>query len=183
MKPTQILIALAAIVYAAPAVEQIMSPPLAELDTHFQPHIKRCDKKKGPPPDYGRHPYPNQTYNELTDGTPCRNVTLIFARGMGADGNVGKVNGTGPIIFNRLATIIGPQNLAIAGVNYKADMAGVLKKGPRPGGRAMSELINRAATQCPDTQIVIVGHSAGGALVHQSAENITTEVTARIAAG
>ncbi|KAF5723658.1 cutinase [Fusarium mundagurra] len=182
MKPTHILIALAAIVYAAPAVEQTMPPPLAELDTHFQPHIKRCDKK-GPPPDYGRHPYDNRIYNQLTDGTPCRNVTLIFARGMGAKGNVGKVNGTGPIIFNRLATIIGKQNLAIEGVKYKADMGSVLKKGPRPGGRVMSELINRAATRCPNTQIVLVGHSAGGALVHQSAENITAEVTARIAAG
>ncbi|KAF4443803.1 cutinase [Fusarium acutatum] len=181
MKPTQILIALAAIVYAAPAVEQTMASHLAELDTHLQPHVKRCGK--GPPQYYGNHPYPNQTYNQLTDGTPCRNVTMIYARGVGAKGNVGAVNDTGPIIFNSLAELIGPQNLAVAGVNYKATVGAVLQKGPKPGGRAMSELVNRAATQCPDTKIVLVGHSAGGALLHQSAENITTEVTARITAG
>ncbi|KAG9495084.1 hypothetical protein J7337_013318 [Fusarium musae] len=183
MKPTQLLMALATIAYATRAVEQTMAPPLAELDTHSQPHFKRCGKK-GPPPYYGEYPYPNQTYNQLTDGTPCRNVTLIYARGMGGKGNVGEVNGVGPIIFNRLATIIGgPEKLAIAGVKYKANMKTVIQKGPREGGRAMSELINRAATQCPGTKIVLVGHSVGGALVHQSAENITTEVTARIAAG
>lgn len=143
MKPTQLLMALATIAYAAPTVEQTMAPTLAELDTHSQPHIKRCGKK-GPPPYYGEHPYPNQTYNQLTDGTPCRNVTLIYARGMGGKGNVGEVNGVGPIIFNRLATIIGgPENLAIAGVKYKANMKTVIQKGPREGGRAMTELINR----------------------------------------
>ncbi|RKL25337.1 hypothetical protein BFJ72_g14017 [Fusarium proliferatum] len=181
MKPTQILIALAAVVYAAPAVEQKMALTPPEIDTHSQPHVKRCGK--GKPKYQGRYPYPDQTYNQLTDGTPCRNVTMIYARGMGAEGNVGGVTETGPIIFNRLAELIGPQNLAIAGVKYKADIKAVIKKGPKPGGRAMSELINRAATQCPDTQIVLVGHSAGGALLHQSAENITAEVTARIAAG
>ncbi|KAF5577521.1 cutinase [Fusarium pseudocircinatum] len=182
MKPTRILIALAAIVYAAPALEQTTGPPLAELNTYFQPHVKRC--KKGPPPYYGEHPYPNHTYNELTDGTPCRNVTMIYARGMGGKGNVGEVNGVGPAIFNRLATLIGgPQNLAVAGVKYKANMKTVIQKAPREGGRAMTELINRAASQCPETKIVIMGHSVGGALVHQAAENITTEVTARIVAG
>lgn len=141
MKPTQILIALAAIVYAAPAVEQrmVLHPP--EIDTHSQPHVKRCGK--GKPKYQGRYPYPDQSYNQLTDGTPCRKVTMIYARGMGAEGNVGGVTETGPIIFNRLAELIGPQNLAIAGVKYKADIKNVIKKGPKAGGRAMSELINR----------------------------------------
>lgn len=32
--------------------------------------------------------YGGDTYNQLTDGTPCRDITVIYARGTTQDGNV-----------------------------------------------------------------------------------------------
>ncbi|PCD23464.1 hypothetical protein AU210_014984 [Fusarium oxysporum f. sp. radicis-cucumerinum] len=183
MKPTQALIALAAIVYAAPVVEQTktLTPPLAELDTHFEHHNKRCGKEE--PPFLGRFPFANETYNQLTDGTPCRNVTMIYARGSRQAGNVGKANNTGPALFNSLADRIGLENLAVQGVTYKARRRDfIFKGGCNEGSKTMAKLINQAASQCPDTKIVIAGYSQGAQLLHKAAKNVTAGVTQHIAA-
>jgi cutinase len=144
MKPTHALIALATIVYAAPIVEQTkaLTPPLAELDTHFEHQIKRCGKDE--PPFLGRFPFANETYNQLTDGTPCRNVTMIYARGSRQAGNVGKANNTGPALFNSLADRIGLENLAVQGVTYKARRRDfIFKGGCNEGSKTMAKLINQ----------------------------------------
>ncbi|KAF4957037.1 hypothetical protein FGADI_3451 [Fusarium gaditjirri] len=192
MKPTRVLIALAAIVYAAPFEEpaNALTPALAELDNHIEHHFKRCakgkgkGKGKGKSRDYGRFPFANETYNQLTDGTPCRNVTIIYARGSKQAGNVGKVNSTGPALFNDLADRIGLENLAVQGVNYKAKRLDYFFKGGcNHGSRTMAGLITQAASQCPDTKIVIAGYSQGAQLLHKAAKTITLDVTKRIAAG
>ncbi|KAF4496294.1 cutinase [Fusarium agapanthi] len=180
MKPTHILIALAALVYAAPVVEQPMALAIPGLDTHFQPHVKRCDR--GPPQYEGKYPYRNQTYNQIDDGTPCRNVTMIYARGLKQKGNVGKVGDTGPMIFNHLAELIGPENLAIAGVTFKAKIRDWMAPKKSKGGLVMVELIKRAASQCPNTKIVLVGYSVGGKVLHKAAENLSWGMTQRITA-
>ncbi|KAF5683949.1 cutinase [Fusarium circinatum] len=181
MKPTHTLIALAALIYAAPVVEPPMSLAIPGLDTHFQPHVKRC--KKGPPKYEGRHPYGNHTYNQIDDGTPCRNVTMIFARGLKQKGNVGKVGDDGPMIFNHLAELIGPENLAIAGVNFSANIRDWVAPNKSKGGLIMAELVKRAATKCPNTKIVLAGYSVGGKVLHKAAENLSEEMTQRITAG
>lgn len=40
--------------------------------------------------------YNGDTFNQLTDGTPCRDVTLIYARGTTQAGNVGAADAEGP---------------------------------------------------------------------------------------
>lgn len=54
------------------------------------------------------------TQNQLKDGTPCRDYTIIFARGTTEDGNVGSL--TGPPFFQAVAERVGSNNLAVQGV-------------------------------------------------------------------
>lgn len=66
------------------------------------------------------------TANELTDGTPCRDVTVIYARGTTQDGNIGAAGDVGPLMLNNLSAIIGADKLAVQGVDYNADIIGFL---------------------------------------------------------
>jgi cutinase len=56
----------------------------------------------------------SDTENDLTDGSACKAVTVIFARGTTESGNVGSL--AGPPFFSALATDIGASNLAVQGV-------------------------------------------------------------------
>ncbi|RZK29136.1 MAG: cutinase family protein, partial [Hymenobacter sp.] len=74
------------------------------------------------------------TYNQLTDSTPCREISLIFARGTTQDGNVGAAGTEGPTFFNALASRLGgTSRLAIQGVTYPANVAGFLAGGDAAG--------------------------------------------------
>lgn len=96
------------------------------------------------------------TENMLTDGTPCRAVTLIFARGTTESGNVGTF--AGPPFFQALANDIGASNLAVQGVDYPADIPGFLEGGDPTGSATMASLVSQAASQCPSTKIVMSGY-------------------------
>ncbi|KAJ0123001.1 cutinase precursor [Diaporthe amygdali] len=109
------------------------------------------------------------TANELTDGTPCRAVTLIYARGTTQSGNIGAAGDVGPLMMNNLSTIIGASNLAVQGVDYAADIFGFLAGGDAKGSQTMADLATLANTQCPSTKIVLSGYSQGGQLVHNAA--------------
>lgn len=109
------------------------------------------------------------TANELTDGTPCRAVTLIYARGTTQSGNIGAAGDVGPLMMNNLSSIIGASNLAVQGVTYAADIFGFLAGGDAAGSQLMANLTTRASTQCPNTKIVLSGYSQGGQLVHNAA--------------
>jgi len=116
--------------------------------------------------------------NQLYDGTPCRAVTVIFARGTSELGNVGSL--AGPPFFSALATDIGESNLAVQGVNYSASIAGFLEGGDPTGSTLMASLAEQASTQCPDTKIVLSGYSQGGQLVHNAAKMLSAALTAEI---
>ena len=103
-----------------------------------------------------RRQYATDTSNQLTDGTPCREVTVIFARGTSETGNVGTL--AGPPFFNALAAIIGTSNLAVQGVDYSASIAGFLEGGDPAGSATMASLVEQAITQCPNTKIVMSGY-------------------------
>ena len=94
--------------------------------------------------------------NDLTDGSPCKAVTVIFARGTTESGNVGTL--AGPPFFSALATDIGAGNLAVQGVDYAADVAGFLEGGDPAGSQTMADLVNQAFTQCPSTKVVMSGY-------------------------
>lgn len=99
----------------------------------------------------------SDTRNDLTDGSACKAVTVIFARGTTESGNVGSL--VGPPFFSALATAIGSDNLAVQGVEYAADIAGFLAGGDAAGSKKMTELVGQAITQCPDSKVVMSGYS------------------------
>lgn len=119
----------------------------------------------------------NINRNELDE---CRPVTVIFARGTIELGNVGSI--AGPPFFNALEILLGSDNVAIQGVDYPATIEGYLKGGNPEGATKTAELINRAASQCPDTQIVLSGYSQGAQVVHSGVEKVAPESAARVAA-
>jgi cutinase len=90
------------------------------------------------------------TYNQLTDGTPCREVTLIYARGTTQDGNVGDAASEGPTFFNAVASRLGgTSRLAVQGVTYAANIFGFLAGGDAAGATTMFNLINTVRLDVP----------------------------------
>ncbi|KAF1349306.1 cutinase-domain-containing protein [Lizonia empirigonia] len=127
--------------------------------------------------------YGADTYNQLTDGTACRPVTVIYARGTTQAGNVGSADSEGPTFFNALASALGgTSRLAIQGVTYPADIFGFLAGGDANGATTMFNLINTAITKCPSTKIVVSGYSQGAQLVHTATQRLTAAAAARVSA-
>ncbi|KAI6783468.1 uncharacterized protein J7T54_005497 [Emericellopsis cladophorae] len=187
MKVTQVILALCAAGCAAAApveaeldiaslIEADADFPLAELESYYEK--KRNENVSG----LQARQYTGSTSNELIDGTACRAVTLIYARGTGQAGNIGDPAAVGPLFFNSLASRIGRTNLAVQGVTYPANVAGFLAGGDAAGSRTLASLAQRAATQCPRTQIVLSGYSQGAQLVHNAAAQLSSAVTNRITA-
>ncbi len=88
--------------------------------------------------------YSSDTYNQLTDGTPCRDVTLIYARGTTQAGNVGAADKEGPVMFDALASQLGgTDKIAIQGVDYPASIWGFLEGGDPGGAQTMFNLITQ----------------------------------------
>jgi cutinase len=128
--------------------------------------------------------FTGSTYNQLTDGTACRAVTVIWARGTNQAGNVGDAAAVGPLFFNNLATKLGgTSKLAIQGVTYSASVLGFLQGGDPAGITTMTSLIAQAATKCPSTKIVVSGYSQGAQLVHSALQKTTAANAAKVAAG
>ena len=66
---------------------------------------------------------------------PCREVTVIYARGTTEPGNVGVL--VGPPFFQAIAQRIGAENLAVQGVGYAADEIGLVLGGDLIGSVVM----------------------------------------------
>ncbi|EJT69761.1 hypothetical protein GGTG_12644 [Gaeumannomyces tritici R3-111a-1] len=126
--------------------------------------------------------YSGNTYNQLIDGTPCRDVTLIYARGTIQQGNVGDPAAVGPLMFNALAALLGTNKLAVQGVTYPASILGFLLGGDPDGANTMTAHVARAATQCPNTKIILSGYSQGAQLVHRTAGQLTADVAGKVTA-
>jgi len=98
-------------------------------------------------------PTGSSTRTDLDDGV-CKPITVIFARGTTESGNVGTV--TGPPMFTALEDTFGAENVAVQGVDYAATVAGFL--GDPDGNAAMAADVEKAATGCPGTNIVLSGY-------------------------
>ena len=124
----------------------------------------------------------NVERNELTNvpGVGCKPVTVIFARGTIELGNVGAI--VGPPFFSHLDQLIGADNIAVQGVDYPATVAGYLIGGDPGGAQTTADLLNQAASNCPNTQIVLSGYSQGAMEVHLGEAKVSAEVAAQIAA-
>ncbi|KAH6999939.1 cutinase-domain-containing protein [Ilyonectria destructans] len=110
----------------------------------------------------------------------CKAVTVIFARGTTETGNVGTA--TGPPFFEALASKLGDGKLAVQGVEYAADVAGIMQGGDTAGTAKMASLVQEAMTKCPSTHVVVSGYSQGAMLVHNAAKSLSSDVTGKIAA-
>jgi cutinase len=188
MKTTQILLALSAatLAVAAPtadtsvasALEADSAFPLAELEAWYAAKLSEGEAASG----LEARQYTSSTSNQLTDGTACRAVTVIYARGTTQAGNIGDSAAVGPLFFNALAARVGTSNLAVQGVTYPANVAGFLAGGDATGSRTLATLAQTAATKCPNTKIVLSGYSQGAQLVHNAATQLSTAVANRITA-
>ncbi|KAF1944668.1 cutinase-domain-containing protein [Clathrospora elynae] len=134
-------------------------------------------------PALTKRQFTSSTYNQLTDGTACRAVTVIYARGTSESGNVGNILAVGPVFFNNLASKLGgASKLAIQGVTYAANVAGFNAGGDAAGATTMYNLINTAVTKCPSTKIVIAGYSQGAQLVHTATQGLSAANAAKVSA-
>jgi hypothetical protein len=80
-----------------------------------------------------------ETRNDITSGLPCKNFTLIFARGTFENGNIGGI--VGPPFVDALVSMLGSDQVAVQGVNnYPADVAGFEAGGSATGSANMAQV-------------------------------------------
>ncbi|KAI8629536.1 cutinase-domain-containing protein [Xylariaceae sp. FL1651] len=117
---------------------------------------------------------------EFTQGG-CRDNIFIFSRGSAETGNMGAI--CGPPTSDGLKQALGDAAVATEGVDYGALLStNFLPGGADPVGiQTMTDLINKAASQCPDSNILVGGYSQGAAMVHRSVESLSAPVQSRIA--
>ena len=98
-------------------------------------------------PTLDKRQFTSSTYNQLTDGTACRAVSVIYARGTSQQGNVGDSRAVGPLFFNNLASRLGgTSKLAIQGVTYPASVSGFLAGGDAAGSTTLANLISSVSS-------------------------------------
>lgn len=139
MKLTLLSLALLSSVLAAPApAADPEAFPISELltsDLSLEDHA------------ITKRQYSSSSYNQLTDGTACRAISVIYARGTSQQGNVGDAAAVGPLFFNQLASRVGgTSRLAIQGVTYAANVAGFLQGGDAAGSTTMTNLISSVSS-------------------------------------
>lgn len=86
--------------------------------------------------------------DQLVDGTACRDVTVIYARGTDQEGNIGEPTDVGPEFLDDLAVLVGTNSLAAQGVNYSADVDG-FEEGGDPAGSALMANLTALVCCCP----------------------------------
>ncbi|KAJ6515408.1 cutinase [Mycena sanguinolenta] len=108
----------------------------------------------------------------------CSDVMVVFARGTTEPAPIGVV--AGPPLEAALKTALGGKTLSFQGVDYPASIPGFLEGGDPQGSTTMATDLTNAATSCPNAAIVTVGYSQGGQLVHNSANQLSSDVLSRI---
>ncbi|KAK3071825.1 hypothetical protein LTR53_007951 [Teratosphaeriaceae sp. CCFEE 6253] len=116
------------------------------------------------------------TENQLVDGTPCRAITILFARGTTEHGNVGTL--VGPPFFQAVANAVGASKVAVQGVDYAANVAGFQAGGDAAGSATLASLVAQTQSKCPNTKLVLSGYSQGGQVVHNAAAMLSASQTA-----
>jgi cutinase len=107
---------------------------------------------------------------------PCKDVTLIWARGTTEIANIGSY--VGFPLLNVLAKK-GIKDLAVQGVTYGAGvMTNIVSAGGADpdGVKDGARLFKLAASKCPDTVIIGGGYSQGAAIMHLAAKGLPNDV-------
>lgn len=79
--------------------------------------------------------------NELTDGSACRAVSVVYARGTDESGNIGKAGLIGPVLFDALAALLPAGSMAVQGVAGEFSIATFLKGGDADAAAVMTDLV------------------------------------------
>jgi hypothetical protein len=102
------------------------------------------------------------------NGSACKKIHFIFARGSTESGTLGIT--VGPAFSKALNTKFGANNVASEGVPYPADIAGAFSGGTNPSGSAgavkMTAMAKSVISRCPSAKIVLGGYSQGAEQVH-----------------
>lgn len=139
MKLTLLSLALlsGAIAAPAPAADAEAFPITELLTSPLSPEEHALTKRQ----------YSSSSYNQLTDGTACRPISVIYARGTSQQGNVGDAAAVGPLFFNQIASRVGgTSRLAIQGVTYSASVNGFSQGGDAAGSTTMTNLISSVSS-------------------------------------
>lgn len=113
--------------------------------------------------------------NELGE---CKPITVIYARGTIELGNVGSL--AGPPFFNALDVKYGADKIGVQGVDYPATFGGYLVGGDPGGAATLASLTEQAASQCPDSKIVLSGYSQGAQVVHLGVAKLSPETAGKV---
>jgi cutinase len=119
----------------------------------------------------------SSTRNDLNNGK-CGDMMVIFSRGTTETGNVGTI--AGPPFFSALSSAMGASAVSVQGVEYPADIPGFLAGGDAAGSKTMAALVQKAATDCPKSKIVMSGYSQGAQLVHNAAGMLDAQTAAKV---
>ncbi|ORY63185.1 cutinase-domain-containing protein [Pseudomassariella vexata] len=111
----------------------------------------------------------------------CKPYMFFFSRGSTEIGNLGTE--VGPQLSDGLKAYLGKDNVATEGIDYAALLStNFLPGGADPIGiKVMRDMVNTAATDCPDSTILLGGYSQGAAMVHRTVEALPPTVQSRIA--
>ena len=101
---------------------------------------------------------------------------MIFARGTTEEGNIGET--VGPALQEGLS-VGQPGKWAFQGVNYDATVDGDDCLG-LPGGVVATQYIEQAATQCPNTKVIVSGYSEGAMVAHNGVGYASTCAKAQV---
>jgi len=80
----------------------------------------------------------NDTRNDIVNKLPCKQITLLFARGTTEDPNIGNL--VGPPFVDALNATFGTNNVAVQGVNYPADPEGFCEGGSPIGAQNLAQV-------------------------------------------
>ncbi|KAF2665204.1 alpha/beta-hydrolase [Microthyrium microscopicum] len=124
--------------------------------------------------------------NDLTNGTACKEILLIAARGSNEPGNMGEA--TGPNICTRLTKIygarIGCQGISAAD-GYSASGMDISKaKGTSDSAIAGGvKMFNLAQSKCPSSLKLFTGYSQGAAVMHGAIPQLSADLKKTLVAG
>jgi len=78
--------------------------------------------------------------------------------------------------------LLGPTTLLVQGVQHPADIPGSLASGDKTGSQTMAQWVSQAASQCPNTIIVMPGYKYALTTLSRSALVSSNSQDARTAA-
>lgn len=151
----------------------------------FIPSILAAPKKHPPPPPTEKKWYQfrqNPTIlNEFDPSVPCRNVSLLHARGSHSPGNVGRA----AVFFDYLAwrTDGGYEALAVQGLEYPATYLDYWFSRYKKGIKETLRQLRARRERCPNTKFILSGYSQGAEVVREAAKLLTDEETAFVKIG